>query len=280
VDETTEQRNAHLTALACLGRMHPSAVPLDRGAALIAAHEQPWLDPADLVARLDDLAAGLHVPEGCSPIEQVARINLHVFDTLGFSGAEEDYDAPVNSMLDRVIEQRKGLPILVSLIYVEIARRAGVAMDGVGVPGHFVVRPRGIEDVFFVDPFSCGKIWRPDEMLMRLRKVTDTEGGRLADPEGCLEPTLALEIVARVSRNLKVSYLRRGDASGALRAVDRLLALSPSQPEERRDRGLLLLELDRRDEALHDLQRYLTDHPGGDDWNMISQLADQLGQTN
>jgi len=280
VNEPTERRNDHLTALGRLGRMHPSTIPLDVGAALIAAHEQPWVDPDDLVSRLDDLAAGLHLPKGCNPIEQVARLNLHMFDTLGFSGAEEDYDAPTNSMLDRVIEQRKGLPIVVSLIYIELARRAGVVMDGVGVPGHFVVRPRECEDTFFVDPFGRGKIWRPEEMLVRLRTLTNSGEAPITDPTTYLEPTLPLEIVSRVSRNLKVSYLRRGDAVGALRAVDRLLALSPSQPEERRDRGLLLLELDRHDEARRDLHRYLEDHPGGEDWNMIAQLADQLGQTN
>jgi regulator of sirC expression with transglutaminase-like and TPR domain len=280
VDDATDRRNAHLTALGSLGRMHPSALPLDRGAALIAAHEQPWLDPDALIARLDDLASGLHVPEDRSAVEQVARINLHLFETLGFCGAQDDYDAPVNSMLDRVIEQRRGLPILLSLIYIEVARRAGVEMDGVGFPGHFVVRPRQGEELFFVDPFGKGKIWRPQEMLMRLSKVLGHPHHELENPEAYLEPTSRLEIIARVSRNLKVSYLRRGDAEGALRAVDRLLALSADQPEERRDRGLLLLELDRSEEALLDLQRYLDEHPGGDDWNMISQLAHQLGTSN
>jgi len=259
--------------------MHPSAVPLDLGAALVAAHEQPWLDPAELVSRIDDLAVGLHVPADASATEQVARLNLHLFDNLGFSGSEDDYDAPTNSMLDRVLERRKGLPIILSVIYVEVARRVGVEMDGVGFPGHFVVRPRTTDNLFFVDPFGKGKIRRPDEMLMRLSRVLDQPYHDLADPESYFKPTPALEVVARVSRNLKVSYLRRGDAAGALRAVDRLLALTPGHAEERRDRGLLLLELDRNDEALNDLNRYLEEHPEGEDWNMISQLAAQLGST-
>jgi len=280
VQDEQQKRNEMLLALGALGPMPQSLVPLDRGAALVAAHEQPWLEPDELIARIDDLAVGLHVPTDSSPIEQVARINLHLFDNLGFCGAEEDYDAPTNSMLDRVLERRKGLPILLSLIYIEVARRVGVEMDGVGFPGHFVVRPKNTEELFFVDPFGKGKIWRPEEMLMRLSRVLDQPYHDLQNPEAYLEPTGRLEIVSRVSRNLKVSYLRRGDAEGALRAVDRLLALMPEHPEERRDRGLLLLELDRDEEALTELRRYLEEHPEGEDWNMVAQLAGQLDTSN
>ena len=280
MDEVRAKRNALLRELASIGKMHPRALPLDRAAALTAAHEQPWLDPDDLVARIDGLATDLHIPEEASTIEAVARLNLHFCNKLGFSGATEDYDAPIHSMLDRVIEGRKGLPILLSLLYIEVARRVGVSLEGVGFPGHFVVRAEDEDQAFFIDPFAGGKVWRAEEMLLRLSKVLDRPLHDIEDAEARLQPSSRLEIAARLSRNLKVSYLRRADAAGALRAVDRLLALRPDDAEERRDRGLLLLELDRHTEALSDLQRYLSEHPGGEDWNMINQLASQLDTSN
>lgn len=275
-----EKRNAHLEALARLGRSASAALPLDRGAALITANEQPWVDPDELVGRLDELSSGLHIPPESSTIEQVARLNHHLFEGLGFHGNEEDYDAPVNSLLDRVIEQRKGLPLLLSIIYIEVARRVGVEMDGVGFPGHFVVRPRHCDDLFFVDPFGRGRIRRPEEMLLRLSRVLDRPYHELENPEIFLEPLAPIDILCRMSRNLKVSYLRRRDATGALRAVDRILALRPEIAEERRDRGLLLLELERHEEALEELRRYLSEYPEEEDWSAMSQLVEHLESGN
>jgi len=124
-------------ALLALLRAHGDAPPLDRAVALIAADEQPGLVPEDVLAQLDQLAAGLRLPPLCEPVQTVARLHHHLFVELGFRGDEEDYDAPRNSLLDQVLTRRRGLPILLSVVYVEVAKRRGIAVDPVGFPVTF-----------------------------------------------------------------------------------------------------------------------------------------------
>jgi regulator of sirC expression with transglutaminase-like and TPR domain len=223
-----------------------SHLALDQGAALLAADEEPGLDPAAVLRALDELASSLHIPARSSPIEAVARLNHRLFAELGFAGDDAEYDHPDNSHLGRVLSRRRGLPILLSLVYIEVARRHGVGIDGIGFPGHFIVSPRGVEPRFFIDPFHKGLILRPDRLLQRLCEGT---GARGVDPDAWARFTAAVDarhILYRMNNNLKAAWIRRGHLEGALRAVNRNLALCPADATENVDRERILLALSRR----------------------------------
>jgi regulator of sirC expression with transglutaminase-like and TPR domain len=274
--EEEARRRTTLDALRALAAGGGESVPLDLGAALVAAHEQPWLEPDLVVSDLDELAGGLHMPTGAPLVEQVARLNHHLFSTLGFCGDEAVYDAPFNSYLDRVLERRKGLPILLSLVYLEVARRVGVACDGVSFPGHFLVGTRGHEPRFFVDPFHRGAVLREDQLLARLAGRLERPVLAREDAERYLAPCTNRALLVRMNRNLKASFLRRRDDAGALRAVDRLLILAPDEPELLRDRALLLARLDRPADAIDPLQRYLELRPQAEDTADLTAFLKQL----
>ncbi|MBN2624562.1 MAG: transglutaminase family protein, partial [Acidimicrobiales bacterium] len=171
---------------------------------LIAAHARPDLDVEHQVARLDALAAGCAAPT-------LEAVTTHLFDDLGFTGDTADYTNPRNSLLDVVLDRRQGIPITLAVVLIEVARRRGVALHGVGMPGHFVVRAVDDPDVF-VDPFH--------------RSVTDRAGcrrlfARLHGPrapfeERFLDPVGPRAVVARMLTNLQRSFVGRGDRAGAL----------------------------------------------------------------
>ncbi len=248
-------------SLADLLATHGDHPPLDRAVALLAADEDPEADSQAIIASLDELAAGLHLPGGASTIEAVARVNTHVFDTLGFVGDSESYDDPRNSLMHRVIERRRGLPILLSVLYVEVARRAGLAVDGIGYPGHFIVRPRDADPPFYLDPFNGGEVRRAEPLVARLgRLIPET----MHDEElraRFLDPVDGRYILTRMTNNLRASYLGRADGPGVLRSVRRLLLLQPDVAAHRRDLGLVLLGLGEVVAGSAALEDYLRDHP-------------------
>ncbi len=232
-------------------------IPLDRAAALISSEEHPDLDPERAIAALDTLAEGIHLRAGRSLYEHLARINHHLFVEHGFRGDEHTYDAPDNSCLHRVIARRKGQPILMSIVYLEIARRLGVPLEPVNFPSHFLIRPARSETPFFIDPFFRGEIRRERQLRARLHRLS--RSGKVS-AESWQRSTAACSptaVLIRVNQNLKRSWARRGDAEGALRAVERILALSPDTPRERRERAMLLAQLGRDDEARQELESCL-----------------------
>lgn len=231
--------------LARLLAEHGDEIPLDLGAAAVAAAEQPGLDPREVLAALDEVAAGLRIPKGASVFEAVARLNHHLFLERGFHGDRDEYDAPENSFLDRVIERRRGLPILLSILYVEVGRRAGFALHGVGFPGHFVAAPTHARPPFFVDPFHGGRIQRPEALLARLAEMTGDPLPKGTTWHPVLDPVHGRQVLIRVFHNLKAAYLRRGQLEDALRAVDRLVLLDPEAESPRRARAALLQRLGR-----------------------------------
>lgn len=251
----------HRSALVRLVAEHGRSPPLDLATALMAAEEQPGTDPARTLAALDEAASGLHVPEGANVYERVARISHEMFEVRGFAGDTEDYDAPRNSFLDQVLERGKGLPILLSVVFMEVGRRVGVTVDGISFPGHFVVAPRDAEPRFYVDPFNGGRVLRDPDLRAHLAK---TAGTCEVSPDAWRRFTGAVDsssILQRMNNNLKRSWSRRGDLAGALRAVDRNLVLAPDSTLEIRDRGMLLAQLGRLEEGIAYLERYLEVDP-------------------
>ena len=183
--------------------------PLD-GIALAMAAEFRTVDHQGALQTLDALAEEVAAVGARRPAEQVATLAGVLGGTHGFSGDTEQYDHPDNSMLDAVLERRRGLPILLSVVYIEVARRARIPVAGVGLPAHFVVGHAGSNPTLLLDPFNAGAA---------------IDAGPVTLPW-----TSAHDIAMRMLNNLVGSLHRRGDIGGAIRAAELRLALPASVP--------------------------------------------------
>ncbi len=251
-------------------------VPLDRAVALVASEEQSGVSPRVILEGMDDLAQRLRIPSGAPLVEQVARLNHLLFTECGFRGDDETYDDPRNSLLDQVLERRKGLPILLSVLTIEVGRRVGLSLDGVAFPSHFLVTPSHAEPRFFLDPFHGGRILRREHLTQRLMAMTGGRAVSEAELARYMAPVSSRQLLVRLNNNLKGSYLRRRDLEGVLRAIDRLLALDATLMGERRDRGWVLARLGRVAEAIDDLETYLLVHSTARDADMVREHLREL----
>ena len=250
-------------------------VDLARAALLIGAEEEPRrADVERCLARLDEMgeeARARAVRLGGSRVE---ALNRYLFEELGFVGNESDYYDPRNSMLHQVLGRRTGIPITLSVVYIEVGRRAGLRVEGVGLPGHFVVRAFEDEESegVLVDPFNR-RTTDPEECQSRIDLIYD---GRLELSEDDLRAVGARSILARMLGNLKAVYVRASLFRRALASVERLLLLAPSDLDERRDRGMLLAQLGRLHEAVADTQTYLNLSPNAPDADAVREQLKKM----
>jgi regulator of sirC expression with transglutaminase-like and TPR domain len=249
------------------------AVPLDEAALAIAAEEYPGLDPAAYLARLDALGA-LVGQRARDPQRVAGRLRALcdvLFDELGFRGNGEAYYDPRNSFLNEVLERRLGIPISLSVLLIEVGRRAGLPLHGVGLPRHFMVKlqPQAGPEVF-IDAFNGGALLSREECVARFR------GGPTApelDPRW-FQAVTPRQILGRMLQNLKQIYVEQGDDVRAYWVVDRLVLVAPDAVEELRDRGLISARLGLRQAAARDLVAYLERTPDAPD---ASEIRERLG---
>lgn len=236
-------------------------VPLDEAALAIAEEEYPRLDSAAYLARLDRLAARVRrrVPAGARSAAELHALRKVLFEEEGLRGNEADYSDPRNSFLNEVLERRVGIPISLSVVYIEVARRIGLRLEGVGFPGHFLAKytspSSGVE--VFIDAFHGGEMLSAAECVARFKART---GGRELDPRH-LAGVATRQILARMLQNLKRTYLERKDDVRAFWVLDRILLLSPGQQEALRDRGFVSARLGAAAAAERDLEEYLARSP-------------------
>jgi regulator of sirC expression with transglutaminase-like and TPR domain len=237
---------------------------LARAALAVAQGEYPDLDPEAYVLRLDALAERVRarLRPGASPRVVVDAMNRCLFEEEGFRGNLEDYYDPQNSYLHRVLDRRLGIPITLSLVYLEVGRRLGLPMAGVGLPGHFVVKVAGAHEEILLDPFYRGATLDRAECQRRLDAIY---GGKVVLTDQFLRAVGKREMLARLLYNLKRIHTRAGDTGRALRVLDQLLVLQPFALEDIRDRGLLRYRAERYAEALADLRQYLLFLPKASD---------------
>jgi len=238
------------------------APDLGRAALAIARIGYPDLDPEPYLAELDTLAtaAGARVPAGATDADAVRAVAAYLFRERGFRGNEQDYYDPRNSFLNEVLDRRTGIPISLAIVYIEVARRAGLRVEGVNFPGHFLLRvpatlgPAPDADAFLVvDPFHDGTILdRAD-----CEQLYQEHGGDAELDDRQLEPATRPQIVARTLMNLKRLYVRMRSFPQARLVSELLLAVDPSSLTELRDRGLLAYHLEDFHAALRDLESYL-----------------------
>ncbi|MBA3302330.1 MAG: hypothetical protein H0U26_00490 [Acidimicrobiia bacterium] len=217
-----------------------SALPLDEACLLIATFAHPGIDMGAQLTRLDDLAEGVGTPT-------LDTLRRHLFGELGFVGDLQDYDDPRNSYLDDVLDRRVGIPITLSVVLMEVGRRVGVPLDGVSMPGHFLVQDKVDREVF-VDPFARGVELDRRGAEARFHSVHGP--GAVFDP-GFLVPVGRRSIVARVLANLERAAVLRSERD-LLAWVLRLRAVLPgadADGTERRKLARVLAGAGRYDEA-------------------------------
>ena len=250
-------------------------VDLAEAVLLIAAQEYEGLDVRAYQVRFDEMGRGLRnrLDDEQRPERAVMALNHYLFQELGFRGNSEQYYDARNSYLNEVIDRRTGIPITLSLVYIEVGRRAGLEVEGVGLPGHFVVRVQTPARGLLVDPFHGGTLLSEKDCQQRLDRIF---GGKVKLEPKMLRPCGRKDMVERVLRNLKAIHLRDEDKLRALRVVDLLVALQPGSAEDLRDRGVLYAALDCYGLAAHDLESYLALAPRAKDAEELAARVAQL----
>ncbi len=245
-----------------------AAIDLAEAALLIAKEEYPALEVAHYLSRLEDMAGDVRglVGEATDPHRLIASLNKYLFPQLGFHGNTEDYYDPRNSFLNDVLDRRTGIPITLSIVYMEVARRIGLPLRGVGMPGHFLVKYVGPDEEIVIDPFNGGAIVSPADCQRLIDRVYE---GKLTFAPRFLAAVGTRQILFRMLNNLKGVYLTNQQYGKALSVVERVLILDPKAAHEVRDRGLLLCQLKRFPEAMLVLERYLRLMPAAEDAEVI-----------
>jgi len=255
-------------------------VNLAEAALVIAAAEYPDLDIDAYLGRIDDLAAQLRrrLRQDIPPTEAILALNHFLFGELGFSGNMAEYYDPRNSFLNDVLDRRLGIPLTLSIVYIEIGRRAGLALRGVSFPGHFLVKCIVRDGAIMLDPYAGGVSLSIGDLQQRLKALSN---GIEPAPEAVQHMIAAAgnkEILARMLRNLKGIYLHQNEMMKALAAAERIIAVATDAADEYRERGRIYLNLECFRAALADFRHYLLLEPVADDAKVIRQQVAELQQ--
>jgi len=246
-------------------------IELARASLMIARDAYPELDMAYYLGQIERFGLRLREQAADGAVEdKVIALNAFMFGELGFEGNVDAYYDPRNSYLNEVLDRRTGIPISLSIVYMELGRRIGLPLEGVSFPGHFLVRLRLRGGMLVLDPFSGGAPQSEDDLRERLGRVVPkgASGGIPIDAlplEQFLEPASHRQILARVLRNLKSIYRDADEPSPLLKVLNRILVVTPDASAELRDRGLLYQRLECWQPALADLSAYLEREPDAPD---------------
>lgn len=252
------------------------AINLAEAALLIAAEEYPRLDIAVYLEKLDyfgDLARE-RVGNQMDAHDALAALNATLFEELGFRGNREHYGDPRNSYLNAVIDRRTGIPITLTIVYMEVARRIGLFVQGVGLPMHFVAKHQSASGDMFIDPFNGGRLIGEIGCAEILAELS---GGRMALRPEYLEAVTTKQILTRILNNLLGIY-STSDPHRALAAIERILILNPDSPNHTRDHGLLLALTGNNQNAIAELERYLALIPNAPDAETIREQIKTIKQ--
>jgi regulator of sirC expression with transglutaminase-like and TPR domain len=211
-------------------------------------------------------AARERVAEHDNPFARLEALRALLFDEIGLKGNVDQYDDPRNSYLDDVLDRKLGIPLSLSILTIEVARGAGMVADGIGLPGHFVVRIDEQGRQLFIDPFHGGHVITIEDCK---DLVVRTTGRASLFRKDSLEVASPRAMLNRLLMNLKRIHLAQGDYNAALGVVERLLIVAPGDAKEIRDRGLLLAHLGRPDAAVQDLESYLALVPQAPDADSV-----------
>lgn len=250
-------------------------INLAKAALYFAQIEGYEFDIAQYLNALDVMAETIkgRIQQSFYPLKIIKTINQHLYHELNYQGDTGNYYDPRNSFLNQVIDRRLGIPITLSLVYLEVARRLEFPMIGIGMPGHFLIRPE-FEDVgIFVDAFNGGEIIFEQDCQEKLQEIFQQQ--MPLEPK-LLAPVTKKQFLARILTNLKYIYINNRILPKALNIIDLILLMFPNHPRELRDRGLIYYDLGNPHKACQDLELYLEIHPHGEDEKMIRSLISKI----
>ena len=247
---------------------------LDAAALEMASIERPGLDPAPYLQTLDQLASEIatRLGRGQDGPKFVRVANQYLFEELGFSGNEVEYYDPRNSCLDSVLDRRTGIPITLSVVYIEVARRLGQPVAGIGLPGHFIVQYDDGRYSTFADPFHGGKLLTEDDCRVLAREV----GVDIAKEPSTLQPVSNRYILVRMLNNLRTSYFRAKNYRKAAEALDLLVDAFPANAEYYKARGVARLHMREFRAAKSDLEKYLKCSPEAEDKAEVTKQLEAI----
>ena len=263
--------NADIAFTQCVS-MPERALDLARAALLIACEEYPQLDVDAYLARLDIIATAVRarLPAYAGVEDILLVLNQYLFEEQGFTGNVEDYYDPRNSFLNEVLDRKLGIPISLSVLYIEVGRRLGIPLEGVAFPGHFLVKLHLNKGDVVLDPFFGGVSLSEADLTNRIAGILGAPGSLRPDLlRQMLETTGKKEILARILRNLKTIYLHKQDLPRALSVSNQILTTLPHSAPDIRDRGIILEYLECARAAAADYRHYLTLAPNAEDHEEI-----------
>lgn len=261
-----------------LVKLPDAAIGLAQAALLIAEAFHQGLDIRHYLQQLDQHTDRLqrHLLGSESVAEKQQALNRYLFEDQGFARTPPDFQDPNSSFLNSVLDSGRGLPILLSLVYIEIGRRIGIPLEGVSFPGHFLVKYQHLDDEIILDPFSRGLRLNERDLLHRLEQLTQKPLEGKPDLTRFLVAADKRSILIRILRNLKGLYLNKQQYDGALIAIDRILAISPNSAADIRDRGQCFEHLECARAAAMDYQRYLELATEAHDRHQIHQRHQEM----
>jgi regulator of sirC expression with transglutaminase-like and TPR domain len=247
-------------------------IDLTRAALMIARTENPDLDVERYAARIDELAGRVEpLISDLHPQRTIAALNRVLFDDLGMRGNREDYYDPRNSFLNEVLDRKLGIPITLSVVYMEVARRVGFSLVGVGMPGHFLLKHHGREaGEILIDCFNRGDVLSRQDCQTRLNEIYS---GQMTMRPEFLHPIGQRQILMRMLNNLKTVYLSTRNFRKALPIADLILVIYPRSAEDVKQRALLRYSLALHKLAAEDLEEYLRISPTASDADEIRQMS-------
>lgn len=252
---------------------------LDRASLLIAAEEYPAMSVEDYLAQLDALAEEMRqrltLGELFDPLERAVALAAHLFYEGRFVGNSQNYFDARNSFLNDVIDRGKGIPITLSVVFIEVARRLGIRLFGVGMPGHFLVKYVNDEEEVYFDPFNGGRVLSESNCRGLVEELYD---GRVGFDPAFLHAVTKKQILSRMLQNLKNIYANASDLNKLLGAIERLLLINPDSIFELRDRGLTYFGLKKYSQARADLETYLRRLPQAQDKDKIKEVLNDVWQ--
>ena len=259
---------------------HDVAFPLLETAASLAQDAVPDLDVQGVLFEVDALAERLRkqIPWGATAMQRTFMLNQFFYEKLGFAANANDFAHPANSYMHHVLQTRRGIPISLAVLWMELAWGVGLKVDGISFPGHFLVKVYVDEGIIIQDPLTGQGL---TQTILSERLEPYREGWGLAEDEMAplhmfLLPASGREIIERMLRNLKSVYVQEEQMPLLLGVLHRLIILRPDHADSYRDRGMVLAQLGQRDAALQDLQTYVRMAPAPQDLPVVEARIELL----
>ena len=258
-------------------------IDLARACLMIAEDAYPGLQVDDYMAEIERMAMRLRgrLPAAGGAEDRVVALNQFLYEELGYWGNTNDYYDPRNSYLNEVIDRKTGIPITLSILYMELGRRIGLPLQGVSFPGHFLVRLKLRGGTLVLDPFAGGAPQSEEELRDRVQRViphgvADDLPASELPLDQFLEPASNRQILSRVLRNLKGIYRETDKPERVLEVLNRMLLITPDASAELRERGLVYQRLECYRAALKDLTDYAEREPDAPDLDEVRAKVMEL----